>query len=117
MTISTSTNVLTAGSTFAIAATTTSSQTYVTSGTNNIQAILVENLDSTNDVFVNWSLTSATLTATVPSAGNPQPGVAVQANSNKIIQIGPVGGPYDGNVTVAANAITGTATVLFTPVV
>lgn len=116
MPLSTATSIVPAGSTFAIAATTTSSQTYVTAGTNNIAAILVENLDATNDVYVNWSTVSSTVTATVPSAGLATSGIAVQANGNKVITINPQGGTFDSNITVAANAITGTATVLFTPV-
>ena len=115
MALSTATSIFPAGSTFAIAASTTSSQTYVTAGTNNIQTILVENLDTTNDVFVNWSLTAATVTATVPAANQPQPGITIQNNSSKIIQVG-TPGAFDSNITVAANAVTGTATVHITPV-
>ena len=115
MSLSTSTNVFPLGPTFAIAASTTSAQTYVTAGGNNIASILVENLDTTNDVFVNWSLTAATVTATVPSAGAAQSGVTVQNNSSKIIQVG-TPGAFDSNITVAANAVTGTATVHITPV-
>jgi len=115
MSLSTSTVVYPIGSTFAIAATTTSSQTYVTAGVNNIQSILVENLDTTNDVFVNWSLTASTVTATVPTAGTPQSGITIQNNSSKIIQVG-TPGAFDSNITVAANAVTGTATVHITPV-
>lgn len=115
MSLSTSTNIYPAGSTFAIAASTTSSQTYVTAGTNNIQAILVENLDATNDVFINWSTTAATVTATLPNAG-PAAGVAVQAGANKIINLSAPSAAFDSNVTVAANCITGTATIYITPV-
>jgi hypothetical protein len=115
MSLSTSTNVFPLGPTFAILATTTSAQTYVTAGSNNIASILVENLDTTNDVFVNWSLTASTVTATLPTTGIPQTGIAIQNNSSKIIQVGVPGG-FDSNITVAANAVTGTATVHITPV-
>jgi len=115
MSLSTSTNIYPVGPTFSIAATTTSAQTYVTAGTNNIASILVENLDTTNDVFINWSLTAATVTATVPAANQPQPGITIQNNSSKLIQVG-TPGAFDSNITVAANAVTGTATVHITPV-
>jgi len=115
MPISTNSTIYPAGSTFAISASTTSSQTYVTAGTNNIQAILVENLDTTNDVFVNWGLTTATVTATPPTAGNPAAGVGVQNGQSKLIVVN-TGANFDSNITVAANAVTGTATVYITPV-
>ena len=38
----------------------------------------VENLDTTNDAFINWTAGTGAVTATVPTAGNPQPGVAIQ---------------------------------------
>lgn len=118
MSISTATNVYSAGLTFAIAASTTSAQTYVTTNNNSsITAILVENLDATNDVYINWSATASSVTAVVPSTGTATQGFAVQANSNKVINIASVGGTFDANVTVAANAITGTATVLITPLI
>ena len=118
MSISTATNVYPAGLTFAIAASTTSAQTYVTTNNNSsITAILVENLDATNDVYINWSTTASSVTAVVPSTGTATQGIAVQANSNRVINIAPIGGTFDGNVTVAANAVTGTATVLITPVI
>jgi len=115
MSLSTNTNIYTAGPTVSIAATTTSSQTYVTAGTNNIAAILVENLDATNDVFVNWSLTASSVVATVPAALQPQSGICIQNNSSKIINVS-TPGTFDSNITVAANAVTGTATVQITPV-
>lgn len=118
MSISTATNVYPAGLTFQIAASTTSAQTYVTTSNNSsITAILVENLDATNDVYINWSTTASSVTAVVPSAGNPTQGIAVQANSNKVINIAPVGSAFDSNVTIAANAVSGSATVLITPVI
>ena len=112
---STNTSVYPAGSTVSLAATTTSSQAYVTAGTNNIGAILVENLDATNDVYVNWSQAS-TVTAVVPSAGNPTAGICIQSGTGKVINVAATGQVFDSNITVAANAVTGTATVQFTPV-
>ena len=115
MALSTNSQIYPAGQTFIISATTTSAQTYVTSGSNNLQAVLVENLDTTNDVFVNWSLTASTVTATVPYAGAPQSGVTIQQGQGKVINIGNPG-TFDSNITVAANCVTGTATVHITPV-
>jgi hypothetical protein len=117
MSISTATNVYPIGLTFVIAASNTSAQTYVTTNNTSITAIMVENLDATNDVYVNWSTTAPSVTAVVPSTGTATQGLAVQANNNKVINIAPVGGTFNGNITVAANAITGTATVLITPVI
>ena len=120
MALSTNTNVYPAGPTVAISATTTSSQAYVTTSTdpstgNNISAILVENLDATNDVFVNWSLTGSTVTATAPYPGAPQAGITIQQGQGKVINIGNPG-TFDSNITVAANCVAGTATVHITPV-
>ena len=120
MALSTNTNIYPAGPTVSISATTTSSQAYVTTASdpatgNNISAILVENLDATNDVFVNWS-TNPTVTATVPSGFNgPQAGITIQNGQGKIINLGQQG-TFINNVTIAANAVTSTATVHITPV-
>jgi len=119
MALSTSTNIYPIGNSVFIGATTASQQVYVTAPGSNISALLIENLDATNDVFVNYS-TGSTSTATVPTTGTPQPGVAVQANSNKVINIAAVGATFDSNVTVSlALAIPGAtaANVLITPVV
>ena len=115
MALSTNSQIFPAGQTFIISATTTSAQTYVTSGSNNLQAVLVENLDTTNDVFINWS-TNPTVTATVPSGFNgPQAGITIQNGQGKIINLGQQG-TFINNVTIAANAVSSTATVHITPV-
>jgi hypothetical protein len=110
MAISTSNTVFPLSSAYLIATTATSANVTVSSGNTCVYNVLVENLDATNDVFVNWGLNGSATVATVPTAGNPQRGVAVQANGSKVINI--ASGSYNGNVTVAATAITGTANVL-----
>ena len=110
MAISTSNTIFALSNAYLIAATGTSANVTVANGNTDIFNVLVENLDTTNDVFINWGINGAATVATVPTAGNPQRGVAVQSGGSKIINV--VSGGYNGNVTVAATAITGTANVL-----
>ena len=76
--------------------------------------VYVENLDTTNDAFINWTAGTGAVTATVPTAGNPQPGVAVQNNQGRIIQI--AGGNAATVANVAVAGFSGSPQVIITPV-
>jgi hypothetical protein len=110
MALSTVNTVYTLSSAYLIAASSTSANVTVSSGNTDILNVLIENLDATNDVFVNWGLNGSAVTSTVPTAGNPQPGIAIQSGASKIINVAT--GGFNPNVTVAATAVTGTANVL-----
>jgi len=95
--------------TVSIAATTTSSSTYLDVGqSDSVTNILVTNVDPTYVAFVNWS-TNGTSTAT--TAGFPVPPyypTVIQINSPNV---------FDSNVTISAITAAGTATIYITPIV
>ena len=82
----------------------------------NVVNLYVENLDTTNDVFVTWNTNSAVATtAVLPTAGTPQFGVAVQNGQGRIINIA-TGNPNVPSANVAVIAFSGTPQVIITPV-
>jgi hypothetical protein len=110
MTASTIPNVVPAGQAYYVAATGTSQYVTVTSTNGSISSIYVENLDSTNDIFVN-----AQVTATAPTTGNPQTGVAVQNGVGRSIYVcSPNQNVTQANVAVVT--FTSTANVVITPI-
>ena len=74
----------------------------------------VENLDATNDAFINWTVDTGAVSAVAPTAGNPQPGVAIQNNQGRIIQI--AGGNAATVANVAVVGFSGSPQVIITPV-
>ena len=75
----------------------------------------VENLDPTNDVFVNAVAGTGAVTATAPTAGNPQTGVAVQNGVGRTIYVcSPNQNATQANVAVVT--FSSTASVVITPI-
>ena len=116
MSLSTVQSIVPAGNSSYIAGTTTSQATVVTSTNGSLVNIYVENLDTTNDVFVTWNTNAqAVTTAVAPTLGNPQTGIAVQNGQGRSILIAqPGSGLVSANVAVVA--FSGTANVTITPV-
>jgi len=98
------------GKTTLLTATTTSSTVSVTADSPVNQFMFVNT--GTNDVFVHMSLAS-NVVVTRPTAGTPQYGFCVAANSYKVV----TNGQSSANVTiyVAGVSNTGTALVYVTP--
>ena len=115
MTASTIPNVVPAGQAYYVAATGTSQYVTVTSTNGSISSIYVENLDPTNDVFVNAVAGTGAVTATAPTAGNPQTGVAVQNGVGRSIYVcSPNQNATQANVAVVT--FSSTASVVITPI-
>ena len=115
MTASTIPNVVPAGLAYYVAATGTSQYVTVTSTNGSISSIYVENLDPTNDVFVNAVAGTGAVTATAPTAGNPQTGVCVQNGQGRVIQLSALN-QYNAFANVAVVTFGSTANVVITPV-
>lgn len=114
MPASTVQNIIPQGPSYFVQASTSSSN-LVISGSNVVN-LYVENLDTTNDIFVNWNTNSATaITAVAPTVGSPQSGVCIQNNQGRIITIG-TGNPNVPAANVAVVSFGGTANVVITPV-
>ena len=98
------------GKTTLLTATTTTSTVSVTADSPVNQFMFVNT--GTNDVFVHMSLSSS-ITVVRPTAGNPQYGFCVGANSYKIV----TNGQSSANVTVYVAGVSnaGTSLVYVTP--
>ena len=116
MSLSTIQNIVPAGQSYYLAGTTTSANVVVASNNGSLVNIYVENLDTTNDVFVTWNTNAqAVTTAVAPTVGNPQTGVAVQNGQGRSILIAqPGSGLASANVAVVT--FSGTANVVITPI-
>ena len=107
-------NIYAVGPSYYLSASTASTSANVVSTGASITQIYVENLDTTNDVFVNWSLTGA-VTAVAPTVGNPQTGVCIQNGQGRVIQLSALN-QYNAFANVAVVTFGSTANVVITPV-
>jgi hypothetical protein len=114
MALSTGSVLYLQGNAYGLTTSTTSQNIVVSAPGSSVNAIQVENLDTTNDVFVTWSFTGAA-TAVLPTSSAPQLGVAVQNGSSKVIQIAP-NGQYAATANVAVIAYAGTPAITVTVV-
>lgn len=104
------------GQTFLINAGATANTAVVTGYSSSVNYILVENLDTNNDVFVNWSINGQPVSVVLPTAGTPQPGVGIQNGQGRIIALN-TGTGFVANANIAVIAFSGTPQVLITSVV
>lgn len=79
-----------------------------------VSNLYVENLDATNDIFVNWTVGTGAVAAVLPTAGNPQSGICVQNGQGRIILI--PGGTANTVANVAVTSFAGTPQAILTPV-
>ena len=114
MALSTGSTLYLQGPAYGLTTSTTSQNIVVAAPGSSVNAIQVENLDTTNDVFVTWSFTGAA-TAVLPTSSTPQSGVAVQNGSSKVIQLSP-GAAFATVCNVAAIAYAGTPAITITAV-
>ena len=104
------------GNAYTIVTNNTTANTVVVGGNGaSVNNLFIENLDTTNDVFINWAFNGKSVTAVVPTVGSPQTGVTVQNGSGRIIQIN-TGTQFIANANVAAISFSGTPQIVITNV-
>ena len=103
------------GQTYFVSANTTSTSVNVTANGNSVNLLYVENLDLNNDVFVAYTTQPGNITATAPTVGTPQSGLAVQNGQGRVIQISALN-QFNAFANVAVVTFGGNANVTITPV-